>query len=1844
MVERSFLENLPAPLNLQHEFPPLPLSVDESLLQGAAIRRRTCSEGLRQLCAGAPSVRDTLDRLLHEKLGLDGQQCGLLFHPTNRHAQRFVSLTAACAFVVQHPRLEEWLDNRCRLTGVNSAHALSTLTPSQLLEQIKALEPALALDERWQAYWSSRAPGTPLSRRDQADRLYRGHVEAAAQMAFARRTVTAEQLEPLWALMDGAQTRNASDDTLRIELPTLRLHNGVRVRPAAAWVISRADDDAHLLYVPDQADAIQAFARRSDVQTWLAQPPFVPAGLPVENLQVEYAAVGRSLTMVFNEWLSQQQMTQVAALRNGSDGKRDLAEHGPRSLDVAERIDRQRNLATFSAPPGLDGLTPTPESEVEPSLFGNLQADVPWSLRQTAVKRAFDALESLADDEALRSFRALQTTQENAEQAADLAARALLERERTLDIPTFNRQFTALYNAHRQGLIAEAQMQRALNQISVEEHQLLTAMLGTTDSADSDFVAAGLTLSLTESEESSTTINHQEINGAFVLMRRQRPPDRTQSLMLYWPGSGGGLQRFADRQALEQQLFKVHANADSPALVLTPLSGDPLHYALNQLTGEFETRAATIRQRNNEPSQARQRADELQHLRSQTLALLQVPIHAARRLAMDFRLDQQRSATLATQLPDWLRNLPQTEQRPLKELIQAWIVAMNRSHALLTVTLPPREDFTRQRLQERLRRDFSLEGHFSVQLNLPDSVALQRQTFNAPGAPGTPQKLVAIPSATRSSLSLETLAQLNIDNTPSMNLEPLLMRLDFMQVEVSASDDRERSTLLEGITLPYLRKLLPELDLPKAYEQLIHSTFKGATDEPPFRRDHRRECLLEPWRLMLRLQGRCAWLQHQIDQSALQIFDTAIDADTDEAWNHGDRRIVLRPAFLSAGGPDTPGEGPATLSGVTFIEEQAGGTTLLYLPDAPDGRFLRGYDSLEAARKDLFHRCSQDTMIRYLAGRALQGSVRAHEKRIAEAVDKRFDGMIGVGLKWPPTTSLAAHLLDAHMGRLIEAHRGTSRSNEALYQERYALNGPRVFNYLKMALGLVPFVGTAIALYDAWIAGNQAVAAFLRGKVGDGLAEVESLLLCLIDAAIDLLPGAGASLKARSATRTRLLRNLATDSAALTLRNQTQTRRIVERFAGYEYENPLSLAGVQPVDSGVWRNIYRHADGNFIVRQGRVYKVEWSRDSRNWRLSGTPRKTYKQPIALNEAGEWDTWFGVYGTTFEGGGLGGGNVLGYIADTLDPVWPQAIRNRLPRRWVDRAYRLHHRLTLECDSLSNRIDAQVRRSEVVINTHYQHPDNLLFRLAAEKCCRDDIALAKRQFQTVAELRPLSHGNKLRALLDIQSRDAKLITDRLKHRALITNQRIRKRLDDLDAQHEALDALPAESIDARWRQRQDMHRTRLEIISAIEDVEGFMSDLNRWYSLITVQTDRARLRAVVDDMNRRMTDFNLGYVKTSQRLETVQNFEHTGDISWRYLQQSAWQLRADMDRALFTQFSLSEVSATRAQRMQILTDCLDTYAKYRREMNQWTASYPQYFHMEEFEPLMAGVEAMAERARKAIDLPVPARPGGQRDKKIFRTENDQWLIGVENWELRTRKRQFVLNHGKAGQQVWEQATNGRYRQVTPPPQTLPPAPRHLPSLLADARKRLDGQSAYQAKVQTYAEHDMLPVDLEHMMVSEANDLSRRAKDIEALSAGHPVIAELNAMAARMRIQGRQMRTRQTLASRSPTDGMLEDLLQQNAVEVRKVALMKQLRNRTDGRPDYLQEYEIRDLSLQPPRLLWYAHFHYSKARPAFGDFEKAHLKLPEHRGKTHADDQTLPYADIGKRSPVLPWFEAL
>lgn len=1845
MTDRR-LPDLPAPAPLvMPPFSSLPGHHDESLMLSALARWRACCEGLRELFAGVPSIRDTVDGLLRQQLDLDGVHAGLLLPATGAQPERFISLTHACAFAFQHPQLDSALAPHWRITGLPRSHSLSSLTPRQMLERLKTLNPEQAHNRRWRDFWSARAPGTAVSRQTRAVELYRNHFEAAVHLAFARKALTAQQLGPLLSIIDPeVETTPPNAPPLRTEQLALVLSNQSRLKLTGAWAISRGPtvDGEHWLYLPSHPVAIQAFGKRSDLEDWLTRQGLVPQGLPNDNLSIEYSAKSAPMPTGASDLFANHQQAQISALRNGTRGKTNLAEQGAQSLLQADEVDRQRgNSPVIASPPRLD-VTQHEDRSSEQPLFGSLYADIPWSSRQAALNRQRDALDRLivqvGNGTGLQPLKDCLNALEKAEQDADKAAVSLLHRPRAASSEP---EFTALHSAHRAGLKAEAAVQRLLGQLSDDEHHLLMSVLERTDTAP---VAASLSLSAPEQIGDTPRVVPRALDGVFVVSAADAhaDADSPHSVLIYWPGNGGGLQRFANRRELERVLVKMTAAAKGATLQWQAITGDALEHGLKQLTKDFEKRANAI------ADDAPQRAERLETLRVLALATLQVPVHAARNLAFAHRLEQDRSAALADHLPDWLQRLPVADRGALKALIEAYLKAMKRSHELLTLALEPRSEFTRKHLQARLRQDFSVKGAFDVQLDIPDAVTWE--TRYSAGPTGPVRTTVMVASATRSRMSLEALAQLNIDSALSVQQDPLSQRLVLMHREITADNDKERIRLLNGITPTYLRKILPELDLPKAYEQQILDAFKGALSEPVFVREHRRESLIEPWRLMLKLQGECARLQKQIDSEELQILNIAIDANTPAGWRAHGKRIVLLPARLSAGGKDTSGEGPSTLSGVTFIEEQVSGVTLLYLPDGPDGRFLRRYDSREAARKALFNLCQQDRMIRYLAGRALGGDARAHESRLNEAVRRYFDGMIEIGAPWPASTSLAAHLLDAHMGRLIIAHRDTSRSNAALSLERYALEGPRAFNYIKMALGVVPFVGTAIALYDAWNAANQAVAAFLRGNVGDGLAELQTVLLCLIDAAMDLLPGEAATsslaTEARQLTRTRQWRALTASAGALQPPSMRKARQVVARFAGYEYEHPIALVGLQPATHGLYRNVYRHPDGDFIVRQGRVFQVQLSKDLRQWRLFGNSRKTYKQPIALDEAGQWDTWFGVYGTTFDGGGLGGGNVLGHVANALDPIWPDAIRQRLPRWWADQAFRRHHALTEAADELAVRINDRVKLTDTALAAYRSAPPERLGALmqAAETACSADIEMVGRHYQTLADLLPLTHGNKRRALLEFQSNDALLMTDRYKLRLIFASHRADPVIDRMDALTAKLDTTPAEAFADRMRLLEDIRKLRLEILQAFDTIEARRRDLNLWYQRITISADKAHMTREVSELSGRLNDTTLLYLRTGHLLETVTRYDATSEVSWLLLQNQAMIKRDQVDRAFFTQFSLPEVTATRAQRNQILQDCIDQYSRFRRDLQAWTASYPQHFHLDAVPTLLDCIDKMTERARKALDLPPPAAAPGVRRKKVFVTEDDQLLIGVERTTSTSGRPQYTVTGQGGYNEIWELAANGKSRLLNPRTRAAAAVERNLESLVAEARQRLDSQETYLTRVQAYASQNMLPVDLEHMMLSEANELSQRARSIETLAPQNPIIVQLRGKATELTATGRAMRTRQSLQTRQPTDGMLADLVDQKAVEIRKTRPIANLGKRRDGRSDFMQEYEIWDLTQTPAKVLWYAHFHYAKASAALGAFEKAHLKLPEHRFLTHADNADLPYADIGKKSAVLSHFEKL
>lgn len=1848
MLEPLTLDLPPLPPDSFATSAVLPETIDESLLLRANQRSRDSGEGLRELFASSPALRDTINAALRRHLQLGGENSGFGFIATQTQPEHFVSLTDACAFVVQHPALETSLDQHCHVIGLLPGHPLYGLRPSQLLEQLKPLDPQSAHATRWAEFWEARAPGTPVSRRTRATELYRSHFEASADAAFASKIINAEQLDLLQRIVDsGSSPMTFNGQPVHLEKPALVLSNHSKVKLPGAWVISVGDRATArpLVYLPCRPVCIQTFDNRADLQTWLAGEVQIPTGLPREIQRFDYSAATDPMLTGASDLFGDRQQAQINALRHSNRGKPGLREHGAQALVHVDLIDHQRSTAIIVAAPAPARL-PTadaPVSEDQP-LFGSLSAGIPLAVRHAALRRERDALEHLLandrDGARLRQCQDALKTLEIAEQACDDACTSLLDIS-----PVSDTTLAAIYQAHKEGLSAEAKLQAQLGQIGSAEQDLLQAVLDNpvASARDADLVAASLTLSLSETRDAITTVQRETLKGALVFTRQAALTDSAAnvSLLLYCPGSGGGLQRFSDRRALALQFCKTGEQDSESALQLNAITSDPLQHCLNALIADCETRAARLR---DKP----EHADALEILRQDCTAAVTVPVSAARNLMFAQIQEQEHSAVLAAHLPGWLVRLQKAERLTLKHHIKAYIEAMRNSHALMTLALEPRDEFTRKHLHARLRKDFATEGYFSVQVELPDSTTTE--TVVEAGPAGPRRKTVIVPGATRSRMSLEDLAQLNIDNVQSVLNDSLSQRLIFMRLTVNAARRKDRNRLLNGIKLSYLRKVLPELDLPHAYERRIREAFHGAPGEALYVRQHRRESLIEPWRLLLKIQSENARAQKHLDREEAEIVNIAIDANTADAWRANGKRIALRPVSLKTGGKDTPREGPVTLSGVTFIEEQISGTTLLYLPDSPDQQFFRRYHSLEAAREGLFRLCATDRWSKYLADKALHGNVRAHISRIGQAVEKNFDAIIEVGGRWPADTSLAAHLLDAHMGRLIEAHRGSSRSNDVLFFERYALKGPRAFNYIKMALGMVPFVGTVVALYDAWSAASQAVTAFLRGEVADGLAQIESMLLSLIDAFMDLLPGeAAASTLARTTralTRARQLHTLLGNVSALHGKTQRQARHVLARFQNYDYEQPLSLAGIEPARHGLYRGIYRHADGDFIERQGRIYQVELGTGSRNWRLFGNSRKSYKQPIALDESGQWDTWYGVYGTASDGGLRGGGNVAGHLADALDPYWPPVIRQRLPRWWAERTFRRHQQLEFETERLAHVIDSRVQAHQrAILAFQNASPANQRALLpAAETACLEDIRLCVQRYEALAQLKPLTSGNKQGAVSRIQSSLAVRLTSRYAMRSGQVSAATILVLEDIRRVSSTAHALPPSARSRRLALFAQVRDLQIDYVKKFEELEDLRYQLNQWYERITLRSDKVGRADSVDLINRQHSDPRLLFHKTYIRLELVKNYSYDNDVSWMYFRERTEEIWQQVRQAVTTQYDLPNLRTTAQNRSRMLEQCLDVYTRFRRQMTIWMTDYPEHFHLSFIEPLLDGLEQMAGRARRGvIDPPGPSTPG-QPVQRVFTTEDGNLLYGTERFDTRSQRRVYERRLRDGEVQIWEQGADGRSRQIGPPQAQAPQAPPvSLAALVDDGRQRLDKIPAYRASVQSNADRGMLPVDLQHMMDTQAAELNIRAERIAARSPQHALIERLRAEAAELIVAGRAIRTERSLTSQKPTDGMLDDLIGQGALEIRRTQPIKFLGKRA-GHPDYMQEYEIWNITREPEQLLWYAHFHYRNATPVFNRFETAHLKLPQHRFLTHADDATLPYSKIGPKSIVLGHFERI
>ncbi|MBD8604643.1 hypothetical protein IFT80_18535 [Pseudomonas sp. CFBP 8771] len=1669
-----------------------------------------------------------------------------------------------------------------------------------------------ALQQRWLDYWNGRAAHTAISRRAAAEQAFLDHLQAAAGLAYYHGQLSNAQLLPLLTLLEGTNTAA----TASIHVHTLALHRaeGTRLQAPGALLLTQVGDEpaAQLLYLPCGDPALIAFADRPALHTYLLKhrSQIWTRATEQTDAAIELSYPPAQLASACEQWLDdcgrryvEEARTFLAARERNSS-----ASPGEAAMLSASEPPFAR-LASFDAP------EPAQPSD-DFAAFGSLSPDIPQSQRWAEVKRQHQAMLDLLGDE-LRAgadspgwvrLKALLTTLTGTQQRAAQAAAGLLESARLEDLYRLrylpNVHYSALYQARLDGLRAEVAVQQALGLLTTAQVQLMRTMVSHPQASKRGAeagIACALTLSMSNVTGSGTTTHVHELHGVAAFMHPQAL-EGTGFVMLYWPGLGGGLQAFQSLAQLKRSLLRLDSSADAITLKLSPVAGDIFDYGLQGQLHACEAQASELIEKLPAATHSAQRLEALQRLTTHTCEQLLVPTHAARDRAYVQLTQEGFSDRLESGLPTWLKTLEADDRLRLKSLISDYIGAARASNRQLERDLPDLDQYADALLQQRLRSDFNLTEDVAVVIDIPDRVVHRRHPVAGSGAPGTPQHSVPTPDAKRTPWPLGRLAQHNID-------ADMLQRLGFMRVQVTGADNEQCVRVAAGIDLNYLRRTITDLNVAQACEDKIRQAFLGRTDQAPYALAHQRECLLEPVRLMLHMQSEYARHQGSISRSGIALALLATDAGSALAYQAGGRDVQLLPARLMAGGSDTD-DSPTTLSGVIFIHDRKGGQTLLYLPDAPDQRCLREFASLEEARLRLFALTFDGKMADYLADRAIVGNTASHKARIEQAGLRGFDRLIGIGRPWPATTSLASHLLDAHMGRLVEAQRRRGRSNDALYLQQAALAHGNVFNYLKMAIGVLPFVGTAVALFDAWTAANAAVGALRGGQFGEALNQLEALLCALIDAAMDVLPGAvsvpgGGRMLARNRHWSMLARRAGAPGPT-----QHAPTGLPNPFAGYQYTLPLDLSGLQPASHGLYRGIYRHAKGDFILRDGLPYQVTLHASPQTWRLHGTTGKTYRQPIALDPTGRWQTHGALYGTLVENGLAGGGGVLGYLghraADGLQPLWPVAIRERLPRWLVDRQYRRHFELSSSIDHHNKLLREQLNRNEALIMEHAADPRQ---RASAEAACASDIARGEALYRLLQEHEGYVSRDFLKRNRQFQSEVAYIVAGRRINHANLARRWITELTDTLNQTRPA-----GELFDLPQRQMLEQRRSRLALDEQFGLMEQRLQQARSWAERVTQRSQRAPLREVLEGT----AEVDLEIARASNLTQLAHKTANASDIAQMFHLLDTHAMRNRFHHGLESHFQLLETAAGLRDRQNVLRSSRQIYVEYRNQLNTWVRNRPDRFELASFEGMIQSLNRLIEHADRTMPQlssgAQRAKPATRATRRVFETHEHDFFIG-DAGQAADGEQIFTLT-GAGGRLETYRRVAGQWRLQDAPSDGSAHTPsRPLPALIAEGQAWLDATPAHERRVQRYALPGEAPANLEDLMVNQGRQLELRAHAIEQQAPAHELAQRLRARARELRAKGRALRIRQAMNSQTPTEGYLDYLVEQRQVDIVQVGTRRDIASARDE-ADFLQEYVIRDIGVQPPVPLWYAHFHYRRERAAFEQFDKAHIKRAEQR----------------------------
>ncbi|MNJ38328.1 hypothetical protein D3C77_331720 [compost metagenome] len=574
----------------------------------------------------------------------------------------------------------------------------------------------------------------------------------------------------------------------------------------------------------------------------------------------------------------------------------------------------------------------------------------------------------------------------------------------------------------------------------------------------------------------------------------------------------------------------------------------------------------------------------------------------------------------------------------------------------------------------------------------------------------------------------------------------------------------------------------------------------------------------------------------------------------------------------------------------------------------------------------------------------------------------------------------------------------------------------------------------------------------------------------------------------------------------------------------------------------------------------------------------------------------------------GGGSGGGQVVGRLADLADPLWPAPIRDRLPRWWTDATHRRRLALKENTERTYSKLADQYDPNDQLKNNGSSDPIELA---RIDRACADEIAEAKAVFKTLEEYRPLLSGNNLADNSRFKNSAVTIIVHRSFNR--VSHARKLAKTVQNSIGHSGTTLLTQAQFDQYIQQIK-------KFIETLDHIENLEKDIRTW---LARTTNKQTITAVNADLPK-ILNVNHFTTKTSELAQLVHIARPTNDLAWQYFNDSIKQAVKRFEHALSNHHNVHKISLA-SERKTLLRDCVVVYQQHISNLRLWSVNYPQYFDSTFIAPIGEAMEQLTRLANKELGTagaagasqtvkPKPAAPG-QPPSRVFETEDEYFLIGSESVASGAQPHRFSVTGPGGLTETYVQGPRGKWQLESP----RPPAAGtrfSLQQLMTEAKQRLGNIEQDATRIRAYIKPDSIPAELEDLMNELAEQLRSRAQKIHQLDDKQPLIASLRSKAAQLAEQGKQLRITQALASQKPNAGHLDYLVAQQAVDIIKKEGLIELARSPEGRRDFMQEYEVRDLTQTPPWPLWYAHFHYNAQSAAFSDFVKAHLKLRDYR----------------------------